>query len=141
MDISILPPLNAALNAVATVLLLCGFWAIKTKRRNLHRNLMLTALACSVLFLISYIVYHSQAGVTRFTTPGWPKTLYFSILYTHTPLAVVNLVMVILTVRRAARSEFTKHKRIARFTLPIWLYVSITGVIIYFMLYQWFPPQ
>jgi uncharacterized membrane protein YozB (DUF420 family) len=101
---------------------------------------MLTAVSCSILFLTSYLIYHfGHAGITRFTTEGWPKMLYFAILWTHTPLAALVAPLIIITLTRALKSRFVDHKRIARWTFPIWLYVSVTGVLIYFMLYWWFP--
>lgn len=100
---------------------------------------MLAAFTSSCLFLVSYLVYHAEAGTTRFTGQGWARTLYFTILTTHTFLAAVIVPLVIVTLRRALRAEFPRHARIARWTLPIWLYVSVTGVVIYLMLYVWFP--
>lgn len=136
MDISILPSINASLNAASTTLLLTGFALIKAGRREAHRNAMLTACLTSVLFLIGYLYYHAHHGVTRFTGTGWVRTFYFFILTTHTILAVAVPPLVILTLVCAARSDWERHRRWARVTFPIWLYVSFTGVVIYGMLYH-----
>lgn len=100
---------------------------------------MISAIATSILFFISYIIYHSQHGTTRFQGEGWVRPIYFAILGTHTFLAAVIVPFVIVTLRRALRGQFPHHQRIARWTFPMWLYVSVTGVIVYFMLYHWFP--
>jgi putative membrane protein len=136
---SILPHLNALLNASSFVLLSCGYFFIRRKQIPAHRNCQLAALSASVLFLISYIVYHSHHGVTRFAGQGIARPVYFTILGTHTFLAVVIVPFVIVTVLRAKRLDFLRHKRIARWTLPLWMYVSITGVIVYLMLYHLYP--
>src|SRR6266481_174259 len=138
---SILPHLNATLNASSFVLLSSGYYFIKRKRVSAHRNCQLAALTASVLFLISYIVYHSHHGMTRFTGQGIVRPIYFTILTTHTILAAVIVPFVIVTVRRAARGDFQRHRRIARWTLPMWLYVSITGVVVYLMLYHLYPSK
>jgi len=135
-----LPRLNAFLNGTSALFLLAGFACIRQRKIAAHRACMVAALVCSGLFLISYLTYHAQAGTTRFTAQGWVRTLYFSILTTHTFLAVVIVPLVLLTLRRALRAEFPRHARIARWTLPLWLYVSVTGVAIYLLLYEWFPP-
>jgi uncharacterized membrane protein YozB (DUF420 family) len=142
MTVSDLPALNATLNALSTVLIAAGWAFIKTERKRAHIVCMVAALCTSAAFLASYLTYHAlKAGhVTYFTHPGWPKTLYLWILGTHTILAIIVLPMIICTVIPALRARYDKHKRIARWTLPVWLYVSFTGVIVYFMLYQWFPP-
>ncbi len=140
MKWTVLPALNAALNGAAAVLLLSGFYFIKHKQKDRHRLCMLSAVTCSGLFLISYLVYHfGHAGLTKFAAHGWPRVLYFSILWTHTPLAATIVPMIIITLRRALRSDFAAHRRLARWLLPLWLYVSVTGVLIYYMLYHWFP--
>jgi uncharacterized membrane protein YozB (DUF420 family) len=140
MDWMILPAMNATLNGIAAVCLLFGLYFIKRKDRARHKVAMLTAVTCSILFLTSYLIYHfAHAGITRFTTEGWPKTLYFAILWTHTPLAALVAPLIVITLKRALKSNFTAHSKLARWTFPIWMYVSITGVLIYFMLYQWFP--
>ena len=133
------PALNATLNGLAGCCLLAGFYFIRKRRIAAHRACMLTAAMCSTLFLISYVIYHSQAGITRFAVQGFSRYLYFGILFTHTPLAVILLPLVILTLRRALKADFARHKRLAHWTWPVWMYVSVTGVLIYFMLYQWFP--
>ena len=138
---SVLPHLNASLNASTFVLLSSGYYFIRQKRVSAHRNCQIAALACSVLFLISYIVYHSHHGVTKFAGQGIVRSVYFTILFTHTVLAAVIVPFVIVTVRRAKRKDFQRHKAIARWTLPMWLYVSITGVIVYVILYHLYPAS
>ena len=140
MHISDLPLLNACLNATSTVLLLLGYRLIRSGNRNAHKRVMLLALTTSSLFLISYLIYHYQVGSVRFTGEGWPRTLYFAILATHTILAATVPPLAIITLVRALRERFDKHRKIARWTLPIWLYVSVTGVIVYVMLYRLYPP-
>lgn len=136
---SVLPHFNAALNASSFVLLSSGYFFIRRKNVKAHRNCQLAALTASILFLISYITYHSHHGVTPFAGQGIARPIYFTILYTHTFLAAVIVPFVIITVRRARRGDFQRHKRIARLTLPMWLYVSITGVVVYLMLYHVYP--
>jgi uncharacterized membrane protein YozB (DUF420 family) len=141
MNVNELPAVNAALNALSTLFILAGWTMIRLERKVAHALCMVSALITSAAFLGCYLVYHFlKAGhVTRFTFPGWPKALYFFILGTHTPLAVVALPLLVLTVIPAIRQRFEAHKRMARWTLPVWLYVSVTGVLVYFMLYVWFP--
>lgn len=141
MNVNGLPALNATLNALSTLLILAGWMMIRLERKVAHAACMIGAILTSAAFLGSYLLYHFlKAGhVTRFTHPGWPKALYFFILGTHTPLAVVALPLIILTVIPAVRRRFEAHKRMARWTLPVWLYVSVTGVLVYYMLYVWFP--
>src|SRR6201982_1916211 len=136
---SVLPHLNACLNASSFILLSSGYYFIRRGRVLAHRNCQLAALTASVLFLISYIVYHSHHGVTRFAGQGIARPVYFTILWTHTFLAVVIVPFFIFPVLRAKRRDFPRHKRIARWTLPLWMYVSITGVIVYLMLYHLYP--
>jgi uncharacterized membrane protein YozB (DUF420 family) len=136
---SVLPHLNATLNASSFVLLSSGYYFIKRKRVQAHRNCQLAALTASVVFLISYIVYHAHHGTTRFTGQGIARPIYFTILTTHTFLAAVIVPFVIITARRALRGDFARHRAIARWTLPMWLYVSITGVVVYLMLYHLYP--
>lgn len=136
MTLRDLPTLNAALNAAATVLLVTGWWLVRSGRREAHRRVMLGALACSALFLASYLAYHFEAGSVRFPGTGTVRTAYLSILLTHTVLAAILPVLVAITVVRALRSRFAQHRRIARWTLPVWLYVSVTGVVVYWMLYR-----
>ena len=136
MDISLLPSINAGLNATAAVLLVLGYVLIRRGKRDAHRAVMLTALACSVLFLASYLTYHYHTGSTRFPGSGVTRTIYLSILLTHTVLAATVPFLAGVTVYRALRGRFDRHRAIARWTLPIWLYVSVTGVVIYWMLYR-----
>ena len=136
---SVLPHCNAFLNASSFVLLSSGYFFIRRKKVKAHRNCQIAALSASVLFLISYVVYHQHHGVTRFAGQGIARPVYFTILGTHTILALVIVPFVIVTVRRAKRADFLRHKGIARWTLPLWLYVSITGVIVYVMLYHLYP--
>jgi protein SCO1/2/putative membrane protein len=131
-----LPAVNAVLNATATLLLLAGFGLIRTGRREAHKKVMLAAFAVSVLFLISYLVYHFQAGSVRFQKTGGIRTVYFGVLLTHTVLAAAIPVLALMTLFRAWKGRFESHKRIARWTLPVWIYVSLTGVAVYLMLYQ-----
>jgi len=138
---SILPHLNAILNGSSFVLLSSGYYFIRHKKVAAHRACQLAALTASVVFLISYVVYHQHHGVTRFAGQGIVRPIYFTILYTHTFLAAVIVPFVIITTRRALRRDFVRHKRIARWTLPMWLYVSITGVVVYLMLYHLYPSH
>ena len=139
MELSDLPALNATLNSVAAVLLVAGLISIKTGRKRAHIACMISALVVSAAFLTSYLIYHYNFPTTRFSHSGLPKVIYLLILFTHIPLAALNLPMVILTVIPALRKRFDRHRRIARWTYPIWLYVSVTGVLVYLMLYRWFP--
>jgi uncharacterized membrane protein YozB (DUF420 family) len=131
-----LPALNAALNATSALLLLLGYRAIHRGRKESHRRFMLGALAASSLFLVSYLTYHFQVGSVRFTGQGPIRVVYFAILLTHTALAVAIVPLVLVTLTRAVRERFPEHRRIARLTLPLWAYVSVTGVVIYWMLYR-----
>ena len=141
MNIANLPAINATLNGISALLILLGYAMIRQEHKRSHALCMVSAIITSALFLGCYLTYHFlKAGhVTRFTHPGWPKTLYFFILGTHTPLAVLVLPMIALTVIPAMQQRFDAHKRMARWTLPVWLYVSVTGVLVYLMLYIWFP--
>lgn len=136
MSVQDLPTVNAALNLSSAVLLLSGYRFIRQGRRDAHITCMLAALGCSVLFLTSYLVYHFQVGSVRYPGTGLLRTVYLGILLTHTVLAAVNLPLVLVAVSRAARGQFERHRAIARVTFPIWLYVSVTGVVIYLMLYR-----
>jgi protein SCO1/2/putative membrane protein len=141
MNIHDLPAVNAVLNGTAAVLLVLGYWFIRNKRVNAHHRTMISAFIVSIVFLISYVTYHwyliaHNEGVLHYPKTGAIRNLYLTILFTHTVLAVIVPVLAIITLRRALRSDFAAHRRIARWTLPIWLYVSITGVIVYLMLYQ-----
>lgn len=136
MDLHSLPALNATLNATAAVLLVLAFLFIKQGRREAHKRVMLAAFAVSILFLISYLVYHAQVGSVSYQHTGPIRILYFTILITHTVLAAAVPVLAIVTLRRGLTGAFQRHKSIARWTLPLWLYVSVTGVVVYLMLYQ-----
>jgi len=136
MDVHQLPALNAALNATAAVLLVSGFILIRRGRKEAHRWVMLGAFTVSTLFLISYVVYHAHVGTVRFRGTGWIRGAYLAILFTHTLLAAAVPPLAIVTLSRALRARFDKHRAIARWTLPVWLYVSVTGVVVYYMLYR-----
>ena len=136
MSISMLPGVNAVLNSISAILLICGFVMIRNGKVQQHRAFMIAAFVTSILFLISYLTYHASAGATRYQGTGWIRTVYFTILITHTFLAAAVPVLAIITLSRAWKERFDQHRRIARWTLPIWLYVSITGVVIYWMLYR-----
>jgi uncharacterized membrane protein YozB (DUF420 family) len=140
MGIADLPLVNACLNATSTVLLLIGYGFIRVGNRRLHKRFMLTALVTSSLFLLSYLIYHYNVGSVKFTGTGSVRAAYFSILISHTILAMAVPPLAIVTLVRALRERFDRHRLIARWTLPIWLYVSFTGVIVYLMLYQLYPP-
>jgi uncharacterized membrane protein YozB (DUF420 family) len=131
-----LPTLNATLNAIGAILLVLGYLLIRRRRIAAHRACMVAALICSVLFLASYLVYHSLVGSVRFQGAGVVRTVYFSILLSHTVLAAAVPVLALITLVRALKQRFDRHRVIARWTLPIWLYVSVTGVTIYWMLYR-----
>jgi uncharacterized membrane protein YozB (DUF420 family) len=131
-----LPSVNAALNGTAAVLLVWGYALIRRRRIQTHRRVMIAAFVTSILFLISYLVYHSQVGSVRFEHTGILRTVYLSILATHTVLAASVPFLAIVTLRRAVGARFDKHRQIARWTLPIWIYVSVTGVVVYVMLYK-----
>jgi len=136
MDVRDLPALNALLNTTSAVLLAAGYRLIRQGRREAHRMAMTAALAASALFLASYLVYHAQAGSVKFTKTGWVRPVYFTILISHTLLAACVAPMALVTVWRAWKGRFERHRRLARITLPLWLYVSVTGVIVYLMLYH-----
>lgn len=131
-----LPALNAALNAASAALLLWGWLLIRSGRREAHRRVMIAALVCSGLFLTSYLIYHAQVGSVRFQGQGAVRMAYFAILISHTVLAVCIVPLVAVTVTRALRGQFERHRRLARVTLPLWAYVSVTGVVVYWMLYR-----
>src|SRR5262244_2695749 len=136
------PAVNALLNGTSAVLLACGYAAIRAGKRELHKKLMVTAFFVSCAFLVSYLVYHYRVHqVVLFQGQGWIRPVYFTILISHTILAVVIVPLIIITLRRALREKFDRHRVIARWTLPLWFYVSVTGVIVYFMLYQVYPPR
>ncbi len=131
-----LPALNATLNFTSGILIAIGVYFIRRKKIRAHRACMLSALSVSALFLTSYLVYHYQVGSVRFAQEGWIRTLYLSILFSHIVLAVVIVPMVLRTIYLAFKERFDKHMGIARWTFPIWMYVSVTGVVVYVMLYQ-----
>ena len=140
-DTSVLPSVNAVLNGTSAILLVAGYAAIRQHRVVLHRTLMSTAFATSVLFLISYVVYHATQLHTAFLGEGWVVYFYYGMLISHVVLAVSVVPLAIITLRRALRADFQRHRRLARWTLPIWLYVSVTGVAIYLMLYVIYPAS
>ncbi len=135
---AIFPVINASLNGTSAVLLLTAHSMIKRGRMAAHRVLMLTAVVTSSLFLCSYLYYHWHVGSVRFQGQGWWRPVYFTILISHTILAAAIVPLVIITLSRALQERFDRHRAIARWTYPLWLYVSVTGVVIYFMLYRWF---
>jgi putative membrane protein len=145
MNVFDLPPVNATLNGLSTCFIAAGWASIRRDRKRVHITCMLTALICSTIFLACYLTYHFGLlsavgeGSVEFTAEGWVRPLYEVILITHLILAFTILPLVIMTVIPALRARFDRHRRIGLFTMPIWLYVSISGVIVYFMLYQWFP--
>jgi putative membrane protein len=136
LALSDLPALNAALNGMSAAFLIAGFILIKQRRWQLHKRCMLGALTSSALFLTSYVIYHANIGSRPFTGSGPIRVIYFVILVTHVVLAATILPLALVTTARGLRAQYGKHVRIARWTLPLWLYVSVTGVIIYLMLYQ-----
>jgi uncharacterized membrane protein YozB (DUF420 family) len=136
IDIADLPALNASLNALSAMFLLSGYLLIRNGKADLHKKCMLGALASSALFLTSYVIYHANTGSRPFEGQGAIRLVYFAILITHVILAATILPLALVTAARGLRSQFPRHVRIARWTLPIWLYVSVTGVVIYVMLYR-----
>lgn len=137
-DYSIFPAINAILNGCCAILLIVGRTLIARKKIAAHRAVMLAAFATSSLFLISYLYYHAHVGSVHFRGTGWSRPVYFTILTSHTILAAAIVPMVLITLSRALRQRFDRHRAIARWTFPLWLYVSVTGVVIYLMLYQIF---
>ena len=135
IPVSILPAVNAALNSASALLLIAGYLFIRRKKITAHKFCMLSALTTSALFLISYLAYHYQVGSVPFQGRGWIRGVYFTVLISHTILAAAVVPLVLVTVARALKGSFERHKRVARWTLPLWLYVSITGVLVYWMLY------
>lgn len=142
-----LPVINASLNAISTVLLVTGFWFIQKKNVKTHRRFMMSAFGVSVAFLIGYLLHkwhlNSTTGSynTQFTGVGTIRPVYYSLLISHVVLAAITPFLAFVTLFRGLKMDVVKHKRIARVTLPVWLYVSVTGVLVYFMLYQWFPAS
>jgi uncharacterized membrane protein YozB (DUF420 family) len=141
MNLSDLPAVNAMLNGLSALFLTAGYYFIRRKDQDAHRNCMVAAVCTSALFLVSYLVYHSQAGRTVFKEPPWFRPIYLTILLTHTVLAVVIVPMVLATLSRAIQGRIELHKNAARWTWPVWIYVSVTGVVIYLLLYQIFPQK
>src|SRR5262249_39654650 len=137
IGIADLATVNAGLNATAAVFIASGFYFIKQKNIQAHKVCMIAAMVVSALFLTSYLIYHYNVGTVRFTKQGWIRSVYFPLLLTHTVLAAVVLPMVLRTAFLAAKGRFLNHVRIARWTFPVWIYVSVTGVVVYLMLYRW----
>jgi putative membrane protein len=131
-----LPAVNATLNAISGILLVIGYALIRARRIELHRRVMIAAFVTSVLFLICYVIYHAQVGSVRFTRQGVVRQIYFSLLITHVVLAALVPPLAIVTLSRGLQARYPRHRAIARWTLPIWLYVSVTGVLVYVLLYQ-----
>ena len=142
MTVHDLPAVNATLNGLSAIFLIAGFVFIKRGNKTAHRNCMITAFGTSVVFLACYLTYHAMVKtVTHFVDPAWFRPIYLTILLTHTLLAVVIVPLILLTLWRAKNENFAAHKKIARWTWPLWLYVSVTGVVIYLLLYQIFPQK
>ena len=135
-NVHALPAVNAALNGIAGILLVIGYVFIRQRRIDAHRRTMIAAFATSSLFLVCYVVYHAQVGSVRFTRQGIVRPVYFAILITHVTLAAAVLPLAIVTLSRGLKARYDRHRAIARWTLPIWLYVSVTGVLVYVLLYQ-----
>jgi uncharacterized membrane protein YozB (DUF420 family) len=136
------PALNATLNGIAAILLAGGYAAIRAGKMQLHKKFMVSAFFVSAIFLASYLAYHFRAHrVVFFQGHGWIRPVYFTLLISHTILAVVIVPLILITLRRAWTERFDKHRQIARWTLPLWFYVSVTGVIVYFMVYQIYAPR
>lgn len=135
-DLSMLPTLNAGLNGLSATFLVAGYLLVRQRRLAGHRACMLAAFGCSILFLVSYLFYHSQVGSVRFQGTGALRTFYLTLLLTHSVLAAAVPILAVITLMRALRGRFAQHASIARWTLPIWLYVSVTGVLVYWMLYH-----
>ena len=136
LDVTLLPAVNATLNGTAAVLLIAGYVQIRRKQIDAHRKCMLAAFTTSALFLVSYLIYHALVGSVAFTGQGPIRTLYFTVLISHVSLAILILPLALVTLRRGLRRDDARHVALARWTLPIWLYVSVTGVVVYWMLYQ-----
>jgi uncharacterized membrane protein YozB (DUF420 family) len=131
---------NASLNAVSGILLATGYICIRRRRILAHKVCMVSAVTVSLAFLVSYIVYHVQVGSVRFSGQGWIRPVYFAILGSHTVLAAAIVPLAVITLTRALREQFDRHRKIARWTLPVWFYVSVTGVVIYLLLYEIYGP-
>jgi uncharacterized membrane protein YozB (DUF420 family) len=147
MTILDLPAVNALLNGLSAVFLTAGYVFIRRKNQLAHRNCMIAAFVTSIVFLICYLTYHTYLGAvlhrgpTRFLEPRWFRPYYLAILLTHTILAVLIVPMILMTLNRARRQDFAAHKKIARWTWPLWMYVSVTGVVVYWLLYVKFPQK
>jgi uncharacterized membrane protein YozB (DUF420 family) len=141
MSFSDLPAVNATLNGLSAILLTAGFIFIRRGNRAAHRKCMVTAVIVSALFLICYLTYHAKAGRTVFRNPEWFRPIYLTLLLTHTVLAVTIVPLIVITFTRALRERFDAHRKIARWTWPLWMYVSVTGVVIYWLLYIRFPQR
>jgi len=133
--------LNASLNGTSAILLACGYAAIRSGKIKVHKAFMISAFAVSTIFLASYLIYHYRVGHVVFQGQGWIRPVYFALLLSHTVLAIVIVPMILVTLRRAWLGKFDKHRVIARWTLPLWFYVSVTGVIVYILLYQVYAPR
>ncbi|HSD50655.1 MAG TPA: DUF420 domain-containing protein [Candidatus Methylomirabilis sp.] len=140
MPVAYLPSLNAVLNTLSTILLIAGYLFIRRRKITSHKICMLSAFVVSCLFLMSYLTLRYYAGITHFTGQGWIRPVYFTILTSHTILAAGIVPLALITLSRALRGRFDRHARIARWTLPLWLYVSVTGVLVYWILYRVYPP-
>lgn len=140
LPLASLPAVNASLNAACTVFLLLGFAFIRNGKIRYHRFCMIVAFLCSTVFLCFYLWFHFHAGVIRFGGQGWIRPVYLTILITHTTLAVVIVPLILITLSRALRERFDRHRAMARWTLPLWLYVSVTGVVVYWLLYIAYTP-
>jgi len=141
LALSSLPAVNASLNAACTFFIVLGYVMIRRRRILIHRICMLTAFVCSVAFLVFYVYFHIHAGIIRFGGQGWIRPVYFTLLVSHTVLAVATLPLVLVALSLALSNKFTSHRRIAQWALPVWLYVSVTGVVIYWLLYIAYTPM
>jgi putative membrane protein len=141
MTLSDLPMVNASLNGLSAVFLGIGYYFIKTKQQNAHRNCMIAAFCTSIVFLTCYLIYHFNAGRTTFTNPAWFRPIYLAILISHTILAIVIVPLILMSLNRGLKARYELHKKISRWTWPLWMYVSLTWVIIYLLLYQIFPQH
>jgi len=136
-----LPAVNATLNGLSGLLLLTGYLLMRRRKIALHRRFMISACITSTLFLASYLFYHSQVGATRFAGSGWSRPVYFTLLISHTILAIAVVPLAILSLWNGLKLRVKHHRAVARWTFPVWMYVSVTGVLVYFFLYQWFPSR
>jgi putative membrane protein len=142
MTVHDLPAVNAALNGLSAIFLACGFFCIKRGNKIAHRNCMITAFCTSVIFLACYLTYHATVKtITHFVDPAWFRPFYLTLLLTHTVLAAAIVPLILVTLHRARKQQFEAHKKIARWTWPLWMYVSVTGVVIYLLLYRIFPQK